>query len=75
MPDIVGRIAPQLEITETPSWDAPSKCLFLEDADGRLHGRIEWLASEVDEDFLRELAHLCAIAMKGRAARHPFAAS
>lgn len=72
---VVGSIGPNVDISETPSWDAPSKCLFIEDAKGRLHGRIEWLSEEVDENFLRELANLSAVAMRSAMTHFPSAAS
>lgn len=76
MADIVGRIGPALDITETPAWDAPAKCLFVEDGYGRLHGQIQWLASEVDEAFLDKLSTFCGLAIKERStSRSPFRAS
>lgn len=69
MADIIGRIGPATEITEVRSLDGPSTTYNLSDTSGRVHGRIIWLSDEVNEDFLREVAHLCAIAFKRRESR------
>lgn len=71
MPDIIGCIpahAPP-SITESPAWPEPTRILILSDAHGRRHGRVEWLEGEVDELFLKELAGLCAVAMRNRSTR------
>lgn len=62
MADIIGSIGPTVEITEVRSLDGPSTTLNLSDANGRLHGRVQWLSAEVTEEFLSEIAHLCAVA-------------
>lgn len=66
MADIVGSIPSQVSrtITEAPSWTEPCRILILSDANGRRHGRIEWLDSEMDDAFFRALLVLCSIAMK-----------
>lgn len=61
---VVGRIRPGVEITETPAFTGPSKCLFVEDDHGTLHGSIQWLSFEVDDVFLREFAEFAKNAMR-----------
>lgn len=73
--DIVGSIGPAADIMETPGFHAPTRTLLLSDISSNLHGRLEWLASEVDDAFLAELAVLCTVAMRSRATRSPSAAS
>lgn len=75
MADVIGRIGPAVDISETPGFDAPTRTLLLSDTSANLHGRLEWLASEVDEQFLAELAVLCSVAMQSRLSRSPSAES
>lgn len=56
--DIVGRIAPRADIREAPTWDAPTRIVEVSDASGRLHGRIIWLAEEVNPAFERAVLDL-----------------
>lgn len=56
--NIVGSIRPGIELTETEAFDAPTRIVNVTDASGRLHGRIQWLADEVNEGFERGLLHL-----------------
>jgi hypothetical protein len=58
MRDIIGGIGPQVEITETAEFDAPTRTVNLTDAAGRLHGRIQWLSEDIDEGFDRALLQL-----------------
>lgn len=71
MKEIIGSIGPQSEITEVPGFEAPTRTLLLSDTSTNLHGKVEWLASEVDEEFLAELAVLCSVAMRSRLSRSP----
>lgn len=71
MAKIVGSIGPAAEITEAPGFEAPTRTLLLSDSSTNLHGKLEWLASEVDEEFLAELAVLCSVAMRSRLGRSP----
>ena len=64
MADIVGSIAPAADIREAPAFTEPCRTIEISDPAGRLHGRIEWIASEVDEDFSRALLELYATAVK-----------
>lgn len=66
MADIIGSIPSHVSrtITEAPAWVEPCRILILSDAEGRRHGRIEWVDSEVDDAFFRALLVLCSIAMK-----------
>lgn len=77
MPDVVGSIKPALDhkITEAPCWAGPVRTLVIFDGSGNRHGRIEWLASEVDQSFLDALNELCQSAMDLSAIRSPSAAS
>jgi hypothetical protein len=71
MNKIVGSIGPAAEITEAPGFAAPTRTLPLSDTSGNLHGMVQWLSSEVDEEFLAELAVLCSVAMRSRLGRSP----
>lgn len=77
MDKVVGRIGPAAEITETPSWDGATRCLFVEDTSGRLHFQIVALDDDVDDEFLRDFAQFCTSHMKPRQKRlrDPFRAS
>lgn len=59
MSDIIGSIAPAPEavLSELPAWTEPVRVIIIADQFGRRHGRIEWLASEVDAAFLAQ-AHI-----------------
>lgn len=79
MADVVGRIGPAIDITETDEFDAPTRTVNLIDTSGRLHGRIQWLSDEVNESFHRSLLQLCVETMtsrpKPKSGRSPSAAS
>jgi hypothetical protein len=40
--------------------DGPSRIIVVQDSSGRLHGRIEWVALEMDEAFNAALEEFCA---------------
>lgn len=73
MDGVIGSIGPLVEIGETPGFAGPTRTILLSDTDGVLHGQLLWLRSEMDEDFLAELAVLCSIAMRARVKRSPSA--
>jgi hypothetical protein len=77
MNKIVGSIGPAIEITETEEFDAATRTLNLIDSSGRIHGRLQWLSSEMDEEgFDRSLLQFCIETMKQqRRRRSPSAAS
>lgn len=79
MKEIIGSIGPAIEITETEEFDAATRTLNLIDSSGRIHGRIQWLSSEMDEEgFDRALLQFCVETMKRRrrsTRRSPSAAS
>jgi hypothetical protein len=58
--DVVGSIRPALDAqtTEVPSWGEPYKAIVVTDQNGRRHGRIEWLASEMGDEFTIALHEL-----------------
>ena len=64
MADIVGCIAPKADavVTEATAWTEPCRIMILTDSQGRRHGRVEWLASEIDEAFVAELHQLFLVA-------------
>lgn len=66
MADIVGSIRSAVTplVTEAPGWEEPCRILIVKDVSGRRHGRIEWLESEVDEEFLQRLAVMATTAMR-----------
>jgi hypothetical protein len=68
MADIVGSIGPAASLKEAPAWQGASRIIVLEDSSGVRHGRVEWLASEIDEDFKRALFDLYAAATRRRQA-------
>ncbi len=51
MAKVVGSIRPEAKLSEAPAWTEPCRIYIITDAHGRRHGRIEWLASEVGENF------------------------
>lgn len=66
---IIGSIRLEPRITEAPAWEENARILIISDSEGRRHGRVEWLESEVDVTFCEALESLASVAMRPRSGR------
>jgi hypothetical protein len=60
MHDIVGSIAPKLDVREAPSFEAPVRTVEFFGPDGVLYGRMQWLAVEAGPGFDQAMLELHA---------------
>lgn len=77
MSDIVGRIAPSGNpvMTEGEQWPELCRHIFLKDSQGRRHGLVIWIESEVDDEFLESLHQLYLTATRYGTEARPSCAS
>jgi hypothetical protein len=53
-------------LAEIPQWSEPTRTIVLKSPDGVRRGRVEWIASDVTDEFLEKLEELLALTIAPR---------